>query len=215
MEKYDPENRIALIADEWGNWHDAEPGTNPAFLYQQNTLRDALSAAIYLNIFNNHCDRVKMANIAQTVNVLQAMVLTQGDKMVKTPTFYVFKMYKAHHDAVLIPTEVTCNDYVLEDDKIPVLSVSASKNTDGNLTVSVVNVNPSESISTTILLDDNSKFKVEKAEIITAEAMDALNDFSKSEQVNINGFAEYKLKGSELQVTLPAKSIVQLTLNLK
>jgi alpha-N-arabinofuranosidase len=106
MNKYDTANKIGLMADEWGNWHDPEPDNTQGILYQQNSLRDALTASIYLNIFNNHCDRVKMANIAQTVNVLQAMLLTKGDKMVRTPTFYVFKMYTVHHDALMLPLDI-------------------------------------------------------------------------------------------------------------
>ena len=102
MDKYDPDKRVGLIVDEWGTWFDAEPGTNPGFLYQQNTLRDALVAGIGLNIFNNHCDRVQMANIAQMINVLQAMILTEGDKIILTPTYHIFKMYKVHQDAQLV-----------------------------------------------------------------------------------------------------------------
>ena len=78
MDKYDPNKKVALAVDEWGIWTDVEPGTNPGFLYQQNSLRDAIVAATTLNIFNNHSDRVRLANLAQTVNVLQALVLTQG-----------------------------------------------------------------------------------------------------------------------------------------
>ena len=212
MEKYDPDNHVALIADEWGNWHDAEPGTNPGFLYQQNTLRDALTAGIYLNVFNSHCYRVKMANIAQTVNVLQAMVLTKDKELVKTPTFYVFKLYKVHQDALQIPSEVQCENYTYENDSIPALSVSASKNKEGFINVSVVNTNPNKDINAVIKIDNNSKFRVEKAEVITAKAMDSLNDFGKEEQVNIKSFSGYKLKGNEIHVALPSKSIVQLTL---
>ncbi len=215
MEKYDPKNRIALIVDEWGNWHDMEPGTNPGFLYQQNTLRDALSAAIYLNIFNNHCDRVKMANIAQTVNVLQSMVLTHDDKMVKTPTFYVFKMYNAHHDALLLPTEVECEEYAYEEDTIPTLSASASKNTDGEINITVANVNPNKEASTSISTDTDGKLSIVDATIITADNMNALNDFDQAEYVNLQTFKEYKIKGGEMQVAIPAKSIVKITLTQK
>ena len=111
MDKYDPQKRVGLIVDEWGTWHAVEPGTNPGFLYQQNTLRDALVAGLTLNIFNQHCDRVRMANIAQTINVLQAMILTDKEKMLLTPTYHVFEMYTVHHDATLLPTELKCADY--------------------------------------------------------------------------------------------------------
>jgi alpha-N-arabinofuranosidase len=127
MDRFDPRGRIGLFVDEWGTWWDTESGTNPRFLYQQNTIRDAVSAGIFLNAFNNHCDRVKMANIAQTVNVLQAMILTKGEKMILTPTYHVFEMYKIHHDAVMLPVELQCGDYQLGDEKILALDVSASK----------------------------------------------------------------------------------------
>lgn len=111
MDKYDPNKKVGLIVDEWGDWFDVEPGTNPGFLYQQNTLRDALVAGINLNIFNNHVDRVKMANIAQAINVLQSVILTKGKEMVLTPTYYVYKMYNVHEDATLIPIDLKCDDY--------------------------------------------------------------------------------------------------------
>ncbi|MBN2349488.1 MAG: alpha-N-arabinofuranosidase [Bacteroidales bacterium] len=214
MDKYDPDKKIGLYADEWGNWHDVEPGTNPGFLYQQNTLRDALTASIYLNIFNNHCDRVKMANIAQTVNVLQAMILTEGSKMIKTPSFYVFKMYKVHHDALLMPLEITCEDYVLNNQRIPALSASASKNKEGQINITIANVNPEKSIPTDLTID-NEKYRVTGSEIITADKMNAYNDFDKDEMVYIQEFKSYKQKGNNIQVTLPSKSVVLLTLSEK
>src|SRR5262249_17383702 len=111
MDQYDPEKRVALAVDEWGIWTDVEPGTNPGFLFQQNSLRDALIAATTLNIFNNHSDRVKLANLAQTVNVLQALILTDKEKMLLTPTYHVFDLYQVHHDAALIPLAVNTKDY--------------------------------------------------------------------------------------------------------
>lgn len=127
MDGYDPAKGTALVVDEWGTWHAVESGTNPGFLYQQNSLRDALAAGVTLDIFNNHCDRVRMANIAQTVNVLQSMILTDGPKMILTPTYHVFDMYQVHHDAVLLPARLECDDYEHEGEKIPSISVSASR----------------------------------------------------------------------------------------
>ena len=105
MDKYDPEKKVALIVGEWGAWHEVEPGTNPGFLYQQNSLRDALVAAIHFNIFHKYADRVRMANIAQTINVLQAMLLVKDEKLVLTPTYHVFEMFKVHQDATNLPIE--------------------------------------------------------------------------------------------------------------
>src|SRR5579862_8592418 len=115
MDRYDPQKRVGLMVDEWGAWHSVEPGTNPGFLYQQNTLRDALVAGCTLNIFNNHCDRVRMANIAQMINVLQAMILTDKEKMLLTPTYYVYKMYASFQDASFVPATVSGPDYVQGD----------------------------------------------------------------------------------------------------
>ena len=131
-----------LVVDEWGTWYQVEPGTNPGFLYQQNTLRDALVAGVTLNIFNRHCDRVRMANIAQTVNVLQAMILTDKEKMLLTPTYHVFEMYKVHQDATLLPAELTCADYRFGQQEIPGLSVSASRDKAGKIHVTLCNLNP-------------------------------------------------------------------------
>ena len=119
MDRYDPQKKIGLIVDEWGAWYDVEPGTNPGFLYQQNTLRDALVAGVTLNIFNQHCDRVKMAAIAQLANVLQAMVLTDKEKMTVTPSYWVFEMYVPHHDATLLPSELQSADYTVQLAKNP------------------------------------------------------------------------------------------------
>jgi alpha-N-arabinofuranosidase len=215
MDIYDPAKKIGLIADEWGNWHDPEPGSNPGFLVQKNTLRDAITASLYLNIFNNHCDRVKMANIAQTVNVLQAMLLTQGNKMVKTPSFYVFKMYNVHHDALMLPLGITSENYTSGEQNIPALSASASKNRLGEVNITITNVNPVKVINTVLSLDTKERLEIVKAEVITAEQMNALNDFNKEEAVNIQEFRSYKMKGEELLVDLPAKSVVLLTLKTK
>jgi alpha-N-arabinofuranosidase len=146
MDKYDPNKRVALVVDEWGNWFDVEPGTNPGFLYQQNTLRDALTAALTLNIFNNHAHRVRMANIAQTVNVLQAVILTNETSIVRTPTYHVFDLYQPHKEATLIPYALECADYEQDDQSIPTLSVSCSKSEDGKLNITLVNVDPTEPI---------------------------------------------------------------------
>ena len=212
MEKYDPENKIALVVDEWGNWFDPEPGTNPDFHFQQNTLRDAVVASVNLDIFNNHCSRVKMANIAQMVNVIQSLVLTREEQMVLTPTYYVYKMYKVHHDAVLLPVDITCRDYTGNDRSIPAISASSSMNRDGNINITMSNLDPVNLSDTRIVLDGGEDYKVVNAEIITAERMNAFNDFGKEEEVNIKKFDDYKLKDGDIDIKLPSKSVVLLTL---
>src|SRR5690606_37293329 len=140
IDKYDPAKRVALVVDEWGGWYNVQPGTNPAFLYQQNTMRDAVLAGATLNIFNNHAERVQMANLAQTVNVLQAVILTDEEKMILTPTYHVMKMYNVHQDAKLLPITVKSNDYTFNGQKLPAISASASTDSLGRTHVSLVNV---------------------------------------------------------------------------
>jgi alpha-N-arabinofuranosidase len=133
MDKYDPKNKIGLLVDEWGTWWDQEPGSHPGFLYQQNTMRDAFVAALTLNIFNKYTERVKMANIAQIVNVLQAMILTDGPKMVLTPSYYVFEMYKPHMGATNLPIEIQCDSLISKNKKIAAVNASASKDAKGKI----------------------------------------------------------------------------------
>lgn len=215
MDKYDPEGRVPLIVDEWGTWYDPLPGTNPGFLQQQNSLRDALVAGVNLNIFNNYAERISMANIAQIVNVLQAMILTDGARMVKTPTYYVFKMYNVHQDALLLPAQLTTPSYTYNGKSLPAVNVSASQDKNENFNVTVTNIDPQNDITTTIRTDKNDKFEIVNAEIITAEKINAYNDFGEEEKVNIQPFDNYKTKSENVILELPAKSVVLLTLKIK
>jgi len=212
MDEYDPQNRIGIMADEWGNWFNVEPGTNPGFLYQQNTLRDAVTAGLYLDIFNNHARRVKMANIAQLINVLQAMILTKDDQLVKTPTFYVFKMYKVHQDAALLPINVTCDDYSYDGMSLPSVSASASKDKEGRIHVSLTNIDMHKDRSVEIDLRDSGNLSNATGEIITAPHENDYNDFGQPEKVNIQKFSSCSLQNNILKVNLPAKSVVTIEL---
>lgn len=208
MDEYDPDKRIGMMVDEWGTWHDVEPGTNPGFLYQQNTLRDALAAAINLNIFNHHCDRVKMANIAQTVNVLQAMILTQDREMILTPTYHVFKMYRVHQDATLLPAHLSSEQYSLGENSIPALYASASKDANNRIHISVVNVNPHEDIQLACELRGRNAIETVTAEILTANRMNAYNKFGKDPAVGIKPFKSLRIDGHSLIIDMPARSVV-------
>lgn len=210
MNRYDPQKRVAMIVDEWGAWHAVEPGTNPGFLYQQNSLRDALVAGLTLNIFNNHCDRVKMANIAQTINVLQAMILTDKEKMLLTPTYHVFEMYTVHHDARLLATEVACAAYRYEQDQIPGLNVSASRDQAGKIHVTLCNLNPSQAAEVRCDLRGAKAQKV-SGRVLTAPAITSHNTFEKPEQVQPANFSDVKVAEGGLVATLPARSVVVLT----
>ncbi len=211
MDEYDPQKRIGLMVDEWGTWHNVEPGTNPGFLFQQNTIRDALVAAINLNIFNNHCERVKMANIAQTVNVLQAMIFTDGEKMVLTPSFYVYEMYKVHHDAELIPLEFESPEYEINGSKIPAISASASIDKNGLVHLTLCNVDPSTEQELTIDIREGSYSSV-TGKVLTGKELNARNTFDDPDVVKTGDFKGAKLSKNTLTVKLPTKSVVMLEL---
>ena len=211
MDKYDPQKRIALAVDEWGNWFDPTPGTNPAFLQQQNTLRDAITAAMTLNVFHHHADRVRMAAIAQTVNVLQAMVLTDGPKMVLTPTYWVFDMYRPFQDATALPIEVSAPPYALGGVSAPGVQASAARDAQGVVHIALVNPNPHQAVHVTLKLDGAAGRAVE-GRVLTAEAMDADNTFDQPDRVKPQAFRGASLKAGALTATLPAKSVVVLDL---
>jgi alpha-N-arabinofuranosidase len=211
MDRYDPGKRVALVVDEWGVWHDVEPGTNPAFLYQQNTLRDALVAGATLNIFNNHCDRVKMANIAQTINVLQSMILTDKEKMIVTPTYHVFDLYKVHQDAELLDTYLEGPTAGEGDSSIPQLSVSSSIDSDGAVHISLCNMSLSQDAEIRCDIRGMHVSSVEGS-ILTASEMNAHNTFEKPDAVRPADFDGALLSGGGLMIQLPAKSVVVLTI---
>lgn len=214
MDKYDPEHRVGLVVDEWGNWFDVEPGTNPGFLFQQNTLRDAIVSGINLNTFNNHADRIAMANIAQMVNVLQSMILTKKEQMVLTPTYYVFKMYKVHQGATQIPVAVTCRDYKVDGESIPSINVSASKDASGKIHITLVNLDPNTENPVTINLGLNQNVSV-TGEVITSKNMNDYNDFGQAPKVAIAKFDKFKIGNGQLNVTMPSKSVVCLEITSK
>lgn len=210
MDKHDPEHKIGLIVDEWGCWYDVEQGTNPGFLYQQNAMRDAIVAAINLNIFNEHSDRVVMANIAQTVNVLQAVILTEGERMVLTPTYHVFDMYKGHQDSELLSSELANADTGCEDISVPALSKSVSADKDGNILITMSNCSLEESFKVTVNLGGFVPAGC-AAEILTAEAR-AYNDFDNSENVVPAKFNDVDLDGSTVEFEMPPCSVISITL---
>ena len=211
MDKYDPQKRVGLVIDEWGVWTDVEPGTNPGFLYQQNSLRDALVAALNLHIFQAHADRVKMANIAQMINVLQAMILTDQEKMLLTPTYHVFEMFRVHQDATSLPVELTSPDYQYGADKIPALSASASRDKAGVVHLSLVNVGSDKPVTLACVLAGVSA-KAVTGRILTGAAATAHNTFDAPHTVEPAAFTGASLAGDKLSVTLPPMSVVVLTL---
>jgi alpha-N-arabinofuranosidase len=211
MDKYDPEKKVALLVDEWGVWTDVEPGTEPGFLYQQNSLRDALVAGTTLNIFNNHCDRVRGANLAQAVNVLQAVILTDKEKMLLTPTYHVFDLYKVHQDAQLLPLQFTSPDYVLGNQKIPALNASASKDASGAVHISLVNLDTKKALKLETALPGVT-WKNVSGRILTSAKINDYNSFDNPNKVKLANFTGAKKRGSNLTVELPPQSVVMLEL---
>ena len=211
MDRYDPNKNTWLIVGEWGMWHDVEPGTNPGFLYQQNTLRDALVAGLHLNVFNNHADRVRMANIAQTVNVLQAMVLTRDGEMVLTPTYHVFDLYKVHQDATLLPTTLESESYAFDGDSIPAINASASRDEDGRIHITLTNADANQDRTVRVDLRGADVSRV-SGRVLTADAINAHNTFDDPDAVTPRTFDGARLSGGTLTVRMPARSVVALEL---
>lgn len=211
MDKYDPQKKIALVVDEWGGWYDVEEGTNPGFLFQQNTMRDALVAGVTLNIFNNHADRVRMANLAQAINVLQAVILTDKEKMILTPTYHVLEMYNVHQDATLLPVELSTKDYVFGNEKLPAVSVSASADKAGVAHISLTNIDPKNAQEIEITLDA-SAYKNLTGRILTSKTLQDYNSFTTPDKLKPVAFKEASLKGGKLKVKLPPISVVVLEL---
>ena len=209
MAKYDKQGRIGLYVDEWGTWWDAEKGDNPGFLYQQNTLRDAVVAGCFLNIFNQHCDRVRMANIAQTNNVLQAMILTKGEKMIVTPTYYVFEMFKVHQGAQFLPCDINSSPYQNGSESLAGLSASASKDKSGKIHISICNLNPQSPAELVCAFEGFAAKKV-TGRILTAEAMNAHNTFEKPDAVRPVEFKGMEAKDGKILAIIPPKSVVVL-----
>jgi alpha-N-arabinofuranosidase len=211
MDKYDPAKKVALVVDEWGGWYDVEPGTNPGFLYQQNTMRDAILAGATLNIFHNHSDRVRMANLAQTVNVLQAVVLTEEEKMLLTPTYHVMEMYNVHQDATLLPLDLKCNQYTFGSEKLPAVSASASRDSQGLTHISLVNID-SKNIQEIAIDLRGAKYTSVTGRILASGKLQDHNSFDAPQKVKPTMFKQATLSNNSLKVILPAHSVVVLEL---
>lgn len=202
MDKHDPEKKVALYVDEWGTWYDQESGSTPGFLYQQSSLRDAEVAALTLNIFHRHTDRVKMANIAQMVNVLQAMILTDKGRMVLTPTYHVFDMYVPFQGATPYAADVKGPNYEKAGFEVPMVDVSAARGTDGKLYLSLTNTDPNKAARVATNLSGNARGR-----ILTGPAIDTHNTFDKPNTIMPAPYSA-RSSGGKLTFDLPAKSVV-------
>jgi alpha-N-arabinofuranosidase len=208
MDQYDPEKRVGLIVDEWGVWHNVEPGTNPGFLYQQNTLRDALVAGITLNILNQHCDRVHIANLAQIVNVLQALILTNEDKMILTPTYHVFDMYQVHQDSALLETSIENErGYIFKGERLTQVNISASIDNSGTVHISLCNLDPNSNADVKVFLQGADTISQILGQTLTAEEMNTRNSFNQPENLKPTAFHAFSVNGQILDIKLPPMSI--------
>lgn len=209
MDKYDPEKKVAMIVDEWGAWYEVEKGTNPGFLYQQNTMRDAVLAGSTLNIFNNHADRVRMANLAQCVNVLQAVILTDKAKMILTPTYYIMQLYSVHQDAQQLPITIKSPLYTFNGETLPALSASASKDKKGLVHISLVNIDSKKENTVEIDLTEIG-IKSVSGLIIGSSKLQDFNSFDNPTKIQPVAFKGFEIKKGKLTVNVPPFSVIML-----
>jgi len=207
MDKYDPEKKVALVVDEWGGWYDVEKGTNPGFLYQQNTMRDAVLAGATLNIFNNHANRVRMANLAQCVNVLQAVILTDKAKMILTPTYHVMQMYNVHQDAKLLPITINSPLYVYNGETLPALSASASKDKNGVVHISLVNIDSKKENKVEIDIKELG-IKNVSGTILESSKLQDYNSFENPTNIQTTVFKGFDVKKGKLEIIIPPFSVI-------
>jgi alpha-L-arabinofuranosidase len=210
MDKYDPNKQVALIVDEWGGWYDKEAGQSE--LFQQNTMRDAVIAGLTLNIFNNHAERVRGANLAQIVNVLQSVILTDKEKMILTPTYHVMKMYNVHQDATLLDSKIlACPQYIYDKKSLDALSVSASKSKGGEVTVSITNIDYKTPQNVTVSLRGR-KFSEVNAEILSGKSASDFNSWTETSTIAPKKILNMKLENDIFSITMPPHSVVLITL---
>jgi alpha-N-arabinofuranosidase len=195
--------------DEWGGWYDVEKGTNPGFLFQQNTMRDAMIAGVTLNIFNSHSDRVRMANLAQTVNVLQAVILTNKEKMILTPTYHVMEMYKVHQDAQLMNVAFDNRDYTYDGASLPAVSISASKDSSGLIHISAVNIDAHEKQQVNVKLGEKKITNV-TGRILKSPRLQDHNTFEEPDKIKPVAFSEVTVVDDGLQFSIPPFSVIVL-----
>ena len=214
MDRYDPAKRVGMIVDEWGTWYDVEPGTNPGFLYQANTMRDAVIAGLSLNILNRHADRVHMANIAQTINVLQAMILTDGARMLLTPSYHVFEMYKVHQGATLLPLAMEGEPIQRHGVTIPALSASASRDATGKTHLSLCNLDTENAATVEVVMRGaGASSRDAVGRILSGAKMDSRNEFAAPNEVIPRPFTAAVAKNGHLTMDLPPMSVAVLALD--
>ena len=213
MDKFDPDTKVSILVDEWGTWYAPTEGTNSAFLQQQNSQRDAILAALNFNIFARHAERVHGANIAQMINVLQAMIFTQDEKMVLTPTYHAFRMYVPFQDAERLPINFDAGNYKVDSINLPRLDAIAAKGNDGNIYVAITNIDPNNTASIDLPFDGYSIVKV-TGETLQSTSIDAVNTFENPDNVSPN-VINTSVSGSNISVTVQPQSLTVLSIAVK
>jgi alpha-N-arabinofuranosidase len=209
MDKYDPQKKVALVVDEWGSWYAPLPGSNPGFLVQQNSMRDAILAALNLNIFARHADRVRGANIAQMINVLQAMIMTDKEKMALTPTYHVYKMYVPFQDATFVPVTFDAGTYTHENISLPRVDAIAAKDINGKLWVEITNIDPNQPVEVEASLAGITA-KSAAGETLTAPKVDSVNTFDAPNTVAPKPIS-VKIQNGKLNLRLEPKSVTVIS----
>ena len=207
MDKYDPDKKVALVVDEWGSWYAPLPGSNPGFLMQQNSMRDAVLAALNLNIFARHGDRVRMANIAQMINVLQSMIITDKEKMVLTPTYYVFKMYVPFQDSTFVPVSFDAGTYTNGSVTLPRVDALAAKDKNGKVWLEVTNIDPNHPVDVEV---SGVSGKTAMGETLTAPKVDSVNTFDAPKTVQPKAISA-KVQDGKVSLTLEPKSVTVIS----
>jgi alpha-N-arabinofuranosidase len=210
MDKYDPQKSVSLVVDEWGVWLQPLPGLNPMFLKQQNSLRDAIAASLNLNIFARHADRVRMTNIAQMVNVLQSMILTNDERIVLTPTYYIYKMYVPFQDAQYVPISIKADEYRYESITLPQVDAIAARAKDGKIWLALTNLDPNRGATVATEIQGVSA-KQAIGEVLSADRMDAINTFEVPGTVAPRSISSHAV-GGKLTLRLPPKSVTVVSL---
>lgn len=214
MDAYDPKRGIDLVIDEWGTWYPQANKDNG--LEQQNTMRDALVAALNLDIFVRNADIVSMTNIAQTVNVLQAMILTKGERMILTPSYHVFELYRRHQGAASV--KVLIDSPIVEAggaSNLPLVAGSASVK-DGRLFLTLTNSHADQAVEAEIAIlgADRPSVRTGTGRRLSSADVHDCNDFDRPETVGPVDLQPFWKGGDRSTLSLPAHSVSALDLEL-
>jgi alpha-N-arabinofuranosidase len=211
MDRYDPGKKVALVMDEWGVWHSGASHMPEDCPHSPGTIRDAIVAAMMLNMFNNHCERLRVANIAMLVNALHPLYITHEDRLLRTPTSHVYEMFTVHHEATMLPLITTADRGLPYDYTMPGFNASASRDDAGriHLTLCNVTVDSDREISCRLA---SGNINSARGRILTSDAIDGHNTFREPDRVAPAPFEGASIDNGIVKIALPARSVVLLEL---